>query len=222
MSNVQFSTKPYQMRARVTTPPANLPVSVDEVKQHLRLTASSEDAYLESLIDIATDLLQEFCHRKFIEQTITGWLDAENLMSTWWEGSIVAAINAIASLRTIELPWTPAISVTSVSMYTLDDVELAVDPNTYRVDTVDLAMPTRITLKESAVWPGGSYRNQNSMQVIWQSGYGPDETDIPPGLRQAIKMMVAYLYNNRGDCSGDCVGACGAKSLAQPYRVYSL
>jgi uncharacterized phiE125 gp8 family phage protein len=222
MSNVQHSTKSYQMRARVTVAPAIQPVSLDEVKQHLRITATSEDAYLNSLIEISTDLLQEFCHRKFIQQTITGWLDAESLMNTWWEGSIVAAINAIASLRTIELPWTPAINVTSVSMFTLADEELIVDPDTYRVDAVDLAMPTRITLKESAVWPGGAYRNQNSLKVVWLSGYGPAMTDVPPGLRMAIKQLIAYLYNNRGDCSGDCVGACGAKALAQTYKVYTL
>ena len=221
-SNTKFSTKAYQMRARVTAPASVTPISVDEVKLHLRISSSTEDAYLLDLINVATDLLQEYCHRKFIQQEITGWLDAENLMSNWWEGSIVAAINAIASLRTIELPWTPAISVTSVSMFTLDDLEIVVDSDTYRVDAVDQAMPARITLKESAVWPGGSYRNQNSMKVVWLSGYGPSASDIPAGLKMALKHMVAYLYNNRGDCSGDCVGACGAKSLAQPYKVYSL
>lgn len=222
MTTVGHVAKPYQMRSRVVAPPSLNPCSLEETKLHLRITGSSEDSYIQDLIAVATDLLQEHCHRKFVQQTMEGWLDIDNLMSSWWSGSITAAINAIQSLRVIELPWAPTISVSSVSVFSMSDVETPVDPDTYRVDSVDLGMPARITLKESVVWPGGSYRNQNSLKVTWLSGYGPAESDVPVGLRSAIKQMVAYLYNNRGDCSGDCVGACGAMKLAQPYRVFSL
>jgi uncharacterized phiE125 gp8 family phage protein len=210
------------MRSRTIVPPSLFPITVDEAKMQLRITNSTEDNFITDLIAVSTDLLQEHCHRKFLQQTMEGWLDIDNLMSAWWDGSITAAITAIQSLRVIELPWTPTISVSSVSVFSMDDVETQVDANTYRVDAVDLGMPTRITLKESSIWPGGSYRNQNSLKVRWLSGYGPAATDVPVALRAAIKQMVAYLYNNRGDCSGDCVGACGALTLAQPYRVFSL
>lgn len=222
MATAGHKSKPYQMRARVVVAPTVTPISLAEVKSHLRLTATTDDAYLTSLIGVATDLLQEYCHRKFVQQSMEGWLDIESLMSNWWDGSITSAISAMQSFRTIELPWAPTLSVISVSVFTLDDTEIVVDPLTYRVDSVDLGMPARITLKESQVWPGGSYRNQNSLKVAWLSGYGPAATDVPVGLRMATQQMVAYLYNNRGDCSGDCVGACGANMLAQPYRIYSL
>jgi uncharacterized phiE125 gp8 family phage protein len=226
-----FTAKSWMVRDRVSVAPQCAPVTLAEVKSNLRLTNTQEDAYLGSLILVATDLMQEYTQRKFIQQTMEGWLDIATLMSTWWEGSIVASINAMFSLRTIELPWFPAISVTSVTVYDQDDNATLVSASTYRVDVVDKSMAPRITLKESVVWPGGAYRNQNSMQIVWLAGYDAGSltpTDaqaqaaVPVGLKQAVLMMTCYLYNNRGDCSGDCVSACGAKSLAQPYVVYSL
>lgn len=219
---IGYKSKPYLMRTRVASPPAVFPVTVGEVKTHLRILSNTEDAYLDTLIAVGTQLLEEFLHRKLISQGLEGWLDAQNLMSAWWPGTIVASITAIQSLRVIELPWSPTISVTSVSLFGIDDTEYAVNANTYRVDTVDKSLPARITLKESSIWPGGSYRNQNSLKVIWVSGYGPTAGDVPAALRQALLMMVAFLFNNRGDCSGDCVGACGATYLAQPFRIYNL
>lgn len=222
MSVSGYKSKPYQMRDRVITPAVNTPVDLADVKAHLRLTATTDDAYLTNLIDVATQLMEEYLHRKLITQTLEGYLDAGNLLTSWWEGSITAAISAVGALRTIELPWSPTISVTSITLYTLDDTAFPVDVLSYRVDVVDSSMPSRISLKESQIWPGGSYRNQNSLRVEWVSGYGPLKTDVPVGIRQAVLMLVAFLYNNRGDCSGDCVGACGANMLAQPYRIYVL
>jgi uncharacterized phiE125 gp8 family phage protein len=228
----QYKSKSWMMRDQVMVAPQCAPVTLAEVKSNLRITNSIEDAYLTSLILVATDLMQEYTQRKFIRQTMEGYLDIAQLMSTWWEGSIVASITAIMALRTIELPWLPAVSVTSVTVYDENDNATIVDPTTYRVDVVDKSMPARITLKESVVWPGGAYRNQNSLRVEWIAGYSPSglgpwtdtelQAVVPVGLRQAILNMTAFLYNNRGDCSGDCVSACGAKSLAQPYVVYSL
>lgn len=214
-------SKQYKMRNRVVVAPTSLPITLADVKLHLRLETCNDDDYITELIKVATELSQEFCQRKFITQTLEGYLDANNLLTTWWEGTIVAAISAVGSLRTIELPWLPVQSVTGVSLFSLDDTEYLVDSLSYRVDYTDLGRPARITLKESAVWPGGSYRNQNSLKVTWVAGYGTP-IDVPAGIRQGVKMLVGYLYNNRGDCSGDCVGACGANSVLQPYRVLSL
>ncbi len=54
-------------------------------------------------------------------------------------------------------------------------------------------------------------------------GYGEAATDVPEPLRQAIRLLVAHWYENRG-----LVGAAGAvlpqtvAALLAPYRVLSL
>lgn len=217
-------SKPYQMRDRVTVEPAVEPVTLAELKDHLRITGASEDAYLSSLIVASRMLLEEWLKRKLIEQTLEGFLDHPGIAGSWWEGRIVAAISAVASLRVIQLPWAPTISVLDVALYSLDDEETIVDPASYRVDRVDRDLPSRITLKETVVWPGGSYRNQNSLRVRWKAGYGTAATDVPAPIRLALKMLAAHLYANRGECTdGDsCLGACGAKSIISTYRVMSV
>lgn len=49
-------------------------------------------------------------------------------------------------------------------------------------------------------------------------------TDIPETLKQALLIIVADMYTNRGDCAGDCkMGAvavpCSAKGIVDQYAV---
>lgn len=69
------------------------PVTLDQVKAHLRITFMDDDEYIGDLIEYCTDGLEQFCHISMIIKTIT--LDAD-------------------LVEELELPEGPVASVTSV------------------------------------------------------------------------------------------------------------
>ena len=64
-----------------------------------------------------------------------------------------------------------------------------------------------------AVYPGG-------LVIRYVSGYGSTAEDIPQAIRQAILMLVAHLYEHRGDVAEEIPPM--IKSLLQPFRVMLL
>lgn len=104
-------------------------------------------------------------------------------------------------LRNIELYYPPLVTIKSVKhAYKGDRYETIhrymLTPSTYR---------PRITVWGCAV------------EVIYKVGYGDKPKDIPDGLRQAITMMVAEMYEKRTD--GVDVMSKTVLMLLQPYRV---
>ena len=105
------------------------------------------------------------------------------------------------SLRQIDLYYPPLINIHSVRrVFKGDKYEnvqrYMLTPSTYR---------PRITVWGCAV------------EVIYKTGYGDKPKDIPDGLRQAITMMVAEMYEKRTD--GVDVFSKTVEMLLQPYRV---
>jgi len=73
---------------------------------------------------------------------------------------------------------------------------------------------TKIPL--NAVNPGG-------LVIRYTSGYGGTAEDVPWAIRQAILMLVAHLYEHRGDEGDEAVELpLTVKTLLQPYRVMQL
>ena len=58
------------------------------------------------------------------------------------------------------------------------------------------------------------YRDDITCQVV--CGYGQSPNDVPLPIRQAIKLMLTYLYLNRGEAPAEMPPAIGA--LIAPYR----
>lgn len=57
------------MNEKLITPPTTQAITLAEAKTHLRLTVTSDDVYVTSLIGVATDYVESFCGRKLITQT---------------------------------------------------------------------------------------------------------------------------------------------------------
>ena len=56
------------------------------------------------------------------------------------------------------------------------------------------------------------------------SGYGDDAADVPQPLRQAIRLLVAHWYENRGLAAVGAVTVLPSTvaALIAPYRMLSL
>lgn len=71
------------MNERIIILPIRTPISLSEVKTHLRLEAAftADDNYITALIDTAINYVEHFCNRKLLTQTWEGvfesWTDVE-------------------------------------------------------------------------------------------------------------------------------------------------
>ena len=54
----------------VVTPPRSEPVSLNEAKKQLRVTACNDDEHISNLIKVSRDRVEKFCNRFFTTQTV--------------------------------------------------------------------------------------------------------------------------------------------------------
>jgi uncharacterized phiE125 gp8 family phage protein len=158
------------------TEPAIEPISLEEIKLHIRVTGNDEDTLLRRLVRAAYKKAERYAGRSFITQTWELAIDGE-------PGSVV------------DLPKPDLQSVTSVKAYDLDNTETTFSASNYSVDT---GRASRIFLNNGASWPS-SLRDYRSVVVEYVSGYGDDETDIPADVRHAVHIIAGYLYEHRDE-----------------------
>jgi uncharacterized phiE125 gp8 family phage protein len=161
----------------LVTAPETEPVIYDEAAEHLRVDSEADASYIDGLIAVA---------REYVD-SITGRVSAT---STWkltcagWHELLTRGSDIVRLERT------PLVSVSHVKYYT-DDVLTTLDSAEYRVITA--AEPGMIQFHGET--PSVDDR-PDALQITFVAGYtAPEET--PPGLRHAIKMLVAHLYENR-------------------------
>ena len=164
------------MKTVLITGPTSTPITVDDVKAHCRITSSTEDIYLESLVKSAIEHIEQVTGRKLINQTwkllIDEWPDTE-----------------------IELPFGQCSAVNSVKYTDKDSNESTWDASNYIVDT-DSA-PGRVVIGYDKSWPTAQLLHVNPIAVEFVSGYGANAAAVPADLKHAIKLLVAHLYENR-------------------------
>ena len=182
-----------------TSPPATDPLTLDEVKNFLRVDANSDDALITSLITAARLFCEGNTGRSLITRSYSLFLDS------WPE------------LRVIELPYPPLLSVTQVNVYAVDNSFVTLDPVNYYVDTAG----GRIVLADSAVRPLPG-RIANGIEIQFTAGYGVTENDVPALLRQGMLQLIAHLYEHRGDSPDQALRASGAVAIFQPYRLMGI
>jgi uncharacterized phiE125 gp8 family phage protein len=214
----------YQYRGHVqSTAPAAEPVTVTELRDYLRETATGlPDSVAEDLIAEAREMIENNTGLALITQEWTLALDhwPNGASEPWWDGVQQGAISELYSgryARSLDLPRYPLQAVDSVTVYdeasnsTSVTVSTVFDVDTYRT-------PGRITLKSGQTWPV-ALRAQNAIIVVYTSGYGDASTDVPAALRRAVKQVAAYLYTHRGDeCDmGDALAQAG--SILDQYMV---
>jgi uncharacterized phiE125 gp8 family phage protein len=176
-------------------------VTLAEAKLHLRVTATDEDALIDSYIDAATQWAETYQGRKYLQQTCVDYLDA-------WPA-------------VIRPTWCPLIAVTSIqyiddagTLQTLADDQYDVDAD---------RQPARIIPAYNCTWP--SIRGDiNSVIVTYMAGYGTDEDDVPGYVKTAILLIVAHWYANREAVSDLSLAEIpyGAKSLLRMERMHGV
>jgi uncharacterized phiE125 gp8 family phage protein len=173
----------------LTVAPTVEPLNVQEVKDNLRLTDSTDDSRLGGLITSARLWCEGYTNRSFIKQTRTQYMDE------FWQPCNYSSSDKLRS--SIELLQGPLLSVSgttviSVKYYDENDALQTVSTSDYWID--DKRPIPRIYVKES--WPTTKVR-PNAVEIAYWAGYGTSGADVPQYFKDAMHMYIAHCYENR-------------------------
>ncbi len=137
-----------------------------------------DDDMITGLIEAARTQFEVDTYRSIITQTITFYLPE------------------FPAVDEIILPRPKLITITSLSYQDVDD---ATQTLTEGVDfEKDITRePGRIYLKKNISWPS-TYGEPNDVVIVLTAGYGAAATNVPEGVKQAIKLLIGDYYDLRG------------------------
>lgn len=176
------------------------PVSLAELKAHLRIGHSDEDYTISQYLESATAYVENSTGRKLVMQTVTQKADKFD--------------------DPIYLRWGPASSITSITYVDSSGTTQTLADTVYQL--VDDESPAYLTLKYDQSWP--STRNSaRAVTITYRAGYS--EPDLCPApLKDAILLLASHRYENRepvivGTVTRDLQHALSA--LLKQYKVAS-
>ena len=167
----------FRSLVRITQPTVE-PVSLGEAKVQARVDTEADDAYIQSLIAVA---------RQYVEDI----LDI-TILTTVWEVSY-----DLFPVWAIVLPRPMLQSANITVTYRLGDGAPSTKSSAagdFRVDT--RTVPGRIYPNWSDTWPGVR-GDENSVVVNYTAGFGDDGSSVNPIYKHLIMMLVAHWYDSR-------------------------
>ena len=194
-------------------PPAEYPVSIEDVCDSLRLEDDEGDRFIERLIAAATRTVEQKTQRALVSQKwefiIDGFPGSANC-----DGTFLKKNSAI-----ISLPLPPLISVESIKYIDVNGVEQTISPADYVANFSSFL--GGVYPAYGKAWP--SARNQpQAVRIAFTAGYG-DAADVEPDLSLAIALLVGHYNENREASSDRQVYEIplGVDRLIAPYIVPS-
>lgn len=206
---------------KIITAAVDLPLSMTETKDYLRLDEQIDDGLIRGLILSANEFVENVTHRSLITRTLKLSIDATYQNDIPIREGIYTAPDKRFYKSFIELPNSPVQSVTHVKYFNESDVESTWATSNYYVDIE--REPARIVLRDGGEFPT-DLRNANGLEVTYVAGYGNNPSDIPESLRLAMLQYVTFLYEHRGDFERFPPPQPPSimQTLLQPYKIYKF
>lgn len=159
------------------TQPEEEPVTLAEVKEHLRVDGSDEDTLISGYISAARESLENECRRALVRQQ--------------W----VAYIKHVCGNVPVELPRARLIEEGFALEYR--DTAGGWQPSTdFTLQAVREPALLWITATPSDIDSPRSPEDAVWRATFW-AGYGDDATSVPHALKHAVFLMAAHLYERR-------------------------
>lgn len=174
---------------------ATSPVSLADMKTYLRISGSSEDALIQSLIDAATAWSEDYTGRQFRENTWKLLLDE--------------------FADRIDIRRSPVKEITSIT-HIVSGVPAIVAASTYYLK--HLTQLAEVLLVDGEDWPTTTDEREQAITVFFTAAVYARALGR---FNDAVKRLVAYLYENRGDCTCDTESAIasGASAILGQFRI---
>jgi hypothetical protein len=206
------------------TPPEVEPVSLDELKQFMRIDAAdtSQDDLITSLGIAARDWCETYTQKRFITQTIRletdwfpGYIDSKLVGSKVSSPFVSGANSILVGIRyAIVLPYPPVQSISVFQYLNANGGTTAMTENTDYIADLD-SQPARLTPPFGQVWPVTRVQI-NAVRIDYVCGFGDDATSVPDGIKTAIRMLTNYWYEQRLPDGANIPAA--VKAALGPYR----
>lgn len=188
------------MSFKVVEAVADEPVPLEEARLHIKADSdTTEDALIEAWITAAREVAEQYTGRALAVQTLE------------------MALNDFPSegCQVIELDMPPVASITSVKYTDAAGVEQTVASGDYALSLYGEACALAPTYGK--YWPSPQ-EIPDAVRIRYVTGY----TVAPKAVKAAILLMVAFLYENRGDAVlADDIQPPAAKSLLGTVKIWS-
>lgn len=182
------------------------PITLAEAKAHLRVTSSADNTYIESLIKVAREKVEDDTGRAYVQA------DYEVLMTGFCSDGI-------------KLPRSPIIEVAEIRYRDPDAAWQEMDLDDV---TIDGGVPAEI---HADTWPD-TYKNGAVVGIEYRAGLegtgtSPDidiSAKVPLKIKQAMLLIIAHLYDNRAAASALELKYLpfGYEALIASERVYGV
>ena len=182
---------------KIITPVAIEPITLAEVRQHLRLPEdATEDDLLLGLIKTARVYCENYTRRALAEQTLETYLDR------------------FSAADPIVLLCPPLLSVVEIGYTDSTGQETILSASEYVVDIA--SEPDRVMPAYGTTWPVFTPYPATPIRIQFVAG----NAAIPEPIRQALLLLVGHWYENR-EATGTAKDqtAFSVHALLVPYRV---
>lgn len=205
----------------LVTGPTTTPISVDEVKSYAKISGTSQDTLISILINAAVSYFETFTKRDLINKTYKCYLDnfprynGNNAVLS--DGFTYDYKNTGILLKKSKLQ-----SITSIK-YLLNTILTTWDSSNYYISNENTY--ASIYLENTINYPTDVDARKQAVEITFVAGYGAAASNVPDEIRLALMAHVAYMLENRGDCSGDASDAdlpLPIKSLYNQYRIFNI
>lgn len=200
--------------AYVTVSNDTFPITIQAMKDYLRVDGSDDDELIAAYINTAVEAIKQYTRRAIKTETFVfkadGFADAngdDRLLQLGPGVHTGSRPYLLGGGETLDVPFPPLQSVTSLVTYDRGNNALTFSASLYRVDL----QSGRIYLNEGETWPS-DLRAQDAVEVTYVAGYG--SANVPAPILQAIRLHVSGMYD--GSCMGLSAEAMG---LLAPYRL---
>ncbi len=197
-------TSPQLGRYIMTTAPTGTAVDLTEVKSHLKITSSSEDAYLTNLINVATEMVQNYTSQLIMTQTVD--------------------LHLPYFMNRMDINRSPVTNITHVKYYSSDNSSITLGNPYYKsnLGANDSAsqspIVTSIIPAKNYTYPD-TYPRMDAVQIRFEAGATLAD-DVPDVIKQAILIIIGTLYLNRTDMVYKMPTL--SEYLLNPYRLNVL
>jgi uncharacterized phiE125 gp8 family phage protein len=151
------------------------PITMQQVKDHLRVTWEEEDALIYSLVSAAREYVEKSTSQAVIPQEISAYYSALPERAGF-----------------LDLPLSNAVSIESVKYIDDTGTEQTVSGSDYYLT---VGQPSRVYFKNGYA---GAQNRPDSVEIIYKAGFGAAPyKPFPQAIKAAMLIMVADLYENR-------------------------
>lgn len=207
-------------RLRVMETSSNDLISLEDVRLHLRLDTTQEEHYLRAMLAAAGALCERYTGLTLLWTRYFLSLDQwpEMTPARWWDG-VREGVTGRQSPLALSLPRPPLLAVNEIRVFDNNNGVIIVPAEDYIIDY--MGIPGRILFKEGIDIPLPGLP-AGGIEIDYVAGYGTKPDDLPAALKQGILMILAHLYEHRGDTPENALKVSGAGALFQPFRLMRL